>query len=522
MPFVHGGAEVHVARAGARARAHGYDAELVSVPFKWYPKEEILAARGRVAAARSQREQRPAGRPRRSRTKFPTYFVRHPHKVAWLIHQYRAAYELCGTAYSDFAHTERRRRPARRADPPRHRDARRVPRACSRTRATPPTGCEKLQRPRRAEPLYHPPRLAPRLTRRVRTATTCCRWAASSRSSASISAIRAMARVDPPLRLIVAGDGTQRAERRTRSPTTLGVADRVTFLGAVDDDDSIELYAGALAVVYPPYDEDFGYVTLEAFLARQAGGHDCTDSGGPNEFVVDGVNGCVCEPTPEALADAINAARARDRRRGGRARRRRLRACARAITWDGVIESCWDTPRLQRGHPTDMTKLIIQIPCLNEADDAAGDARRSAASSSRHRRHRDPGHRRRVARRHGGRRARAGVDHVVRFRRNKGLAAAFTRRHRRVASSRRRLHRQHRRRQSVRRARDPDAARAAARRHGRHRDRRSQHPRAAATCRGASGSCSGSAAGSCGRCRARRCPTRRAAFAPTRAKPRCG
>ena len=39
-------------------------------------------------------------------SKFPTYFVRHPNKVAWLIHQYRAAYELCGTPYSDFGHTE--------------------------------------------------------------------------------------------------------------------------------------------------------------------------------------------------------------------------------------------------------------------------------------------------------------------------------------------------------------------------------------------------------------------------------
>src|SRR6185295_17788608 len=39
-------------------------------------------------------------------TKFPTYFVRHPNKVAWLIHQHRAAYELAGTPFSDFAHTE--------------------------------------------------------------------------------------------------------------------------------------------------------------------------------------------------------------------------------------------------------------------------------------------------------------------------------------------------------------------------------------------------------------------------------
>ena len=39
-------------------------------------------------------------------TKFPTYFARHPRKVCWLVHQHRAAYELCGTSYSDFGDEE--------------------------------------------------------------------------------------------------------------------------------------------------------------------------------------------------------------------------------------------------------------------------------------------------------------------------------------------------------------------------------------------------------------------------------
>jgi glycosyltransferase involved in cell wall biosynthesis len=61
-----------------------------------------------------------------------------------------------------------------------------------------------------------------------------------------------------------------------------------------------------------------------------------TDSGGPNEFVVDGVNGFVRAPAPEAFADAINDL-ARDRRRAaslGEAGYDR----ARTVTWDGVIE----------------------------------------------------------------------------------------------------------------------------------------------------------------------------------------
>ena len=63
----------------------------------------------------------------------------------------------------------------------------------------------------------------------------------------------------------------------------------------------IELYAGALAVVFAPFDEDFGYVTLESFLARKPV-ITAIDAGGPLEFVEDGVNGAVCEPTAAAIA----------------------------------------------------------------------------------------------------------------------------------------------------------------------------------------------------------------------------
>ena len=42
VPFVHGGAEFLVRELVRELRAHGHQADLVSVPFKWYPKEELL------------------------------------------------------------------------------------------------------------------------------------------------------------------------------------------------------------------------------------------------------------------------------------------------------------------------------------------------------------------------------------------------------------------------------------------------------------------------------------------------
>ena len=60
------------------------------------------------------------------------------------------------------------------------------------------------------------------------------------------------------------------------------------------------------------------------------------DSGGTLEFVEDGVNGFVCEPSPEAIAAQINRV----------AENRSLAASlgtsglerAQEITWDGVID----------------------------------------------------------------------------------------------------------------------------------------------------------------------------------------
>ena len=53
--------------------------------------------------------------------------------------------------------------------------------------------------------------------------------------------------------------------------------------------------------------------------------------------MVDGTNGYVCEPAPQALADAI--ARLSDNRSRAAALGDAGHAVAQRITWDGVIEA---------------------------------------------------------------------------------------------------------------------------------------------------------------------------------------
>ena len=330
VPFVTGGAEFHVRSLVAQLRKRGYHTETVSLPFKWYPKEEILthAAAWRLLDLSESNGQ---AIDLAITTKFPSYFVRHPNKVAWLIHQYRAAYELCGTEYSDFRHTEQDvglRQNIIDLD-------RETLGECNKLFTNSKNTAQRLKRYNGlgATPLYHPPPLADRLHggEYGQYVLSIGRLESVKRVELAVDAMRY---VDEPIKLLIVGDGSER-HRLERHATSAGVSDRLTFLGTVDDQDLVELYAGALAVVYTPFDEDYGYVTLEAFLARKPV-VTASDSGGTLEFVENEINGAVCQPNPEEIASAINRLstnRTHASSLGDAGYQR-----AKQVTWDGVIE----------------------------------------------------------------------------------------------------------------------------------------------------------------------------------------
>jgi glycosyltransferase involved in cell wall biosynthesis len=329
-PFVHGGAEILVRQLAAALRDRGYDADIVSIPFRDEPRDELMA---HAAAWRLVDVSQSLGRPvdLAIATKFPTYFARHPAKVAWLVHQYRAAYELCGTPFSSFDHTERDvglRKRLVELD-------RQTLGECVGLFSIARTVSARLEKFNGlvAEPLYHPPKLAGRLKPGPYGpyVLTVARLEHVKRVDL---AIEAFLKVDRSLRLVVAGDGSVRQRLETRIDE-LDARDRVTLLGRVSDEQLIDLYAGARGVLFAPYDEDYGYVTLEAFLARKPV-ITASDSGGTLEFVEDGTNGIVAAPAADAIAAAVNrlAADARLAARLGDNGYER----ARAVTWDGVVE----------------------------------------------------------------------------------------------------------------------------------------------------------------------------------------
>ncbi len=78
----------------------------------------------------------------------------------------------------------------------------------------------------------------------------------------------------------------------------------LTFAGRVDDDELATLYAAAPCVVAPAYDEDYGLTAIEA-MAQAKPVVVCNDGGGLTELVEHERTGLVVEPTPAAIAAAV-------------------------------------------------------------------------------------------------------------------------------------------------------------------------------------------------------------------------
>jgi glycosyltransferase involved in cell wall biosynthesis len=105
------------------------------------------------------------------------------------------------------------------------------------------------------------------------------------------------------IRAVIGGDGEERA-RIEGLIASLGLQDRVVLVGRLDDAGLVEQLSRCRVVCFPPFEEDYGFVTVEAFASAKAV-ITCRDSGGPVELVAHGETGLVCDPTPAALASAL-------------------------------------------------------------------------------------------------------------------------------------------------------------------------------------------------------------------------
>lgn len=327
VPFARGGAEIFTDRLVEELRARGHEADLVSVPFKWYPGTRVLTQAFLwrlldLEEADGKRIDLVVA------TKFPSYLVRHRDKRVWLVHQFRQAYELDRTELGQFGESAEDRALRRKVQQLDRVGLGEATRLFSTSRNV----ADRLERSTglASEVLPHPPQELPyRCDGYGDFVLSVNRLDRSKRIDLLLEA----AALDASLEVVIAGDGPDRA-RLEELASDRGLDGRARFAGRVDEDELADLYARCLAVFYAPVDEDFGMVPYEAFLSEKPV-LTTTDAGGPLEIVADGRTGLVVSPDAEGLARA--AGWLREHRDEAASFGRAGKAIAAEVTWDRAI-----------------------------------------------------------------------------------------------------------------------------------------------------------------------------------------
>lgn len=325
VPLVRGGTEIVAESLVHHLQSRGVKADLVSLPYKWEPKEELLRE---AMAWRMFNLQCDMVVP----IKFPAYFVNHKVKVPWLFHQFRQMYDLFETPFTGFSNNlpdGELRENLYLFDRFCLSESRHIFALSGNTRRR-----LLLYNEIDSEVLYSPSNLQ--------------QWLKPESYDDFILAvgrleevkrfdllIEAVSRCRNPVKVRIAGTGS-RLEYLKSLVTAHGLQQQIHFLGQVDSRSLANLYNTCRAVHFAPLDEDYGLVTLEAFTAGKAV-ITAEDAGGPLEFVEHEKNGFILPPEAGAHAGALdvlweNLDIARTCGEAGR-------ASVEDISWENVVDS---------------------------------------------------------------------------------------------------------------------------------------------------------------------------------------
>ena len=302
VPFITGGAEVLTNQLKMELQARGHQAEIVSIPFKWYPSTTIINSMimGRMVDLTEVNGERIDIV---IAMKFPAYYVKHPNKVIWLMHQHRQAYELWGTNYSDIWQWEDGdyvRNLIIRSDNEYISEAKKVFTIAnnvsnrlqkyinieSTTLYPPPQDYQKFHCEKYEDFIFYPSRIDEMKRQRV--------------------LVEAAKYLTSDTKIYIAGGGSQKeVDYLNKLISQYRLHDKVKLLGFISEEEKVSYYSRCLAVYFGAYDEDYGYITLEGFFSKKPViVH--KDAGGPLEFVTDSQNGFIVETDPKSVAKVID------------------------------------------------------------------------------------------------------------------------------------------------------------------------------------------------------------------------
>jgi glycosyltransferase involved in cell wall biosynthesis len=332
VPFVWGGAEFLAESLKDKLVEFGNQAQIIRIPFRWYPPQEILEHMLACRLMRFENIDRVIG------LKFPAYGVKHPDKVLWLLHQHRQAYDLWGTPYQDIPSTPEGlqiREAIIRSDNQYLGEVKKIYTnsavVSQRLKKFNGFPSEVLFPPLMDENIFFCSEFGDYITCVSRV----------SRGKRQHLAVSAMKYTRSAVRLIIAGNPDTEDDMNEINAIIKKehLGEKVKIIGHfISQAEKAQLLANSLACIYIPFDEDsYGYVSLEAYHSKKPV-ITCTDSGGTISVVKNGETGYVVPPTPEAIAEAM------DRLFNDRAKTRRMgqagldNLLALNITWKNVIE----------------------------------------------------------------------------------------------------------------------------------------------------------------------------------------
>jgi glycosyltransferase involved in cell wall biosynthesis len=305
VPFIKGGARFIVEWLEQNLKAWGHDVERIYLPQVDVPElifQQIAAYRWIDLTESADRII--CIRP-------PAHHIPHPNKILWFIHHIRYFYDLWGTSYCpipDNAKWQGVRQALFEADTVAMKEAKHVY-TNSQTVANRLKQFNGID----SEVLY-PPILNPsafRYEAQNDEVVYICRIEPHKRQHLLVEAMKY---TDTPVKLRLCGTSSGGYSQCLTDFMCLNdlstgnhSEDRVIFENRwISEEEKVNLLATCLAAAYVPLDEDsYGYSSLEASHASKPI-ITTTDSGGVTELVKDSLNGFVCEPTPQALADAMD------------------------------------------------------------------------------------------------------------------------------------------------------------------------------------------------------------------------
>jgi glycosyltransferase involved in cell wall biosynthesis len=331
-PFVWGGAEELATHLSHHLVEAGHDVELLRIPFQWEPYDVIPSQMLLAHTLDVSEADRVIG------LKFPAYLIPHEHKVLWLLHQYRQAYDLFDARMSNIPqdeHGEAVRALITNADNQCFEDCKRIFTNSAVTR-------DRLKRYNGFDAtILYPPVNDPQIFTGGSYDGYVFAGGRVNDMKRQHLLVEAMRHAAPGTRLIVAGppDTPDDAHRLEKLVESYDLADRVTLdLRFLERETYANYVRHAAAVAYLPYDEDsLGYVAMEGATAKKAI-LTTPDSGGVQQLVRNGQSGWTVEPHVDALADALSEACADSQRAQELGEASHAHWLSYNISWPSTVE----------------------------------------------------------------------------------------------------------------------------------------------------------------------------------------